>query len=102
MPAKRSKVEIFKEESNFLRYPLLDDLKTPEANVSAASEQLIKFHGSYMQENREDRKGGGGRSWQFMMRTKQVRLQCQGDWERGMVTGNRVGLLRVIGWDGYG
>lgn len=70
-PAKRSKVEFFKEESNFLRYPLLDDLKTEAPNVSAASEQLIKFHGSYMQDNRETRVPGSGKSYQFMMRTRQ-------------------------------
>jgi sulfite reductase beta subunit-like hemoprotein len=48
-PAKRSKVEIIKENSNFLRYPLLEDLKNDEPNVSEPSVQLIKFHGSYQQ-----------------------------------------------------
>ncbi|GJP54713.1 hypothetical protein CLOM_g13764 [Closterium sp. NIES-68] len=70
-PAKRSKVEIYKEESNYLRYPLIDDLANELPNVSAASEQLIKFHGSYMQDDREARQGGGGRAYQFMMRTRQ-------------------------------
>ncbi|CAI5484057.1 unnamed protein product [Closterium sp. Yama58-4] len=69
--AKRSKVEIYKEESDYLRYPLIDDLKNDLPNVSAASEQLIKFHGSYMQDDREARQGGGGRAYQFMMRTRQ-------------------------------
>eukprot|EP00271_Cylindrocystis_brebissonii_P002007 TRINITY_DN1235_c0_g3_i2.p1 TRINITY_DN1235_c0_g3~~TRINITY_DN1235_c0_g3_i2.p1 ORF type:complete len:704 (-),score=155.00 TRINITY_DN1235_c0_g3_i2:114-2225(-) len=67
---KRSKVEIFKEQSNYLRHPLMEELLTPEPNVNAAAEQLIKFHGSYQQENREERKSGQ-RAWQFMMRTKQ-------------------------------
>lgn len=48
-PAKRSKVEIIKENSNFLRYPLMDDLANDEPNVSEPSVQLIKFHGSYQQ-----------------------------------------------------
>lgn len=89
-------MELIKEESSYLRYPLLDDLKNAEPKVSAASEQvrthkkpqilnqdflvtetlidsfqLIKFHGSYQQENRELRKQGI-QSWQFMMRTRQV------------------------------
>eukprot|EP00897_Mesotaenium_endlicherianum_P010359 jgi/Mesen1/9351/ME000061S08796 len=71
-PTKRSKVEIFKEESNFLRWPLLDDLKDDKPNVSAASEQLIKFHGSYQQDNREARSAASGRAYQFMMRTRQL------------------------------
>lgn len=68
-PPKRSKVEIFKEQSNYLRYPLQDDLQTEAPNVSEAAVQLIKFHGSYQQDNREDR--AGGKSYQFMLRTKQ-------------------------------
>ncbi|CAA6659134.1 unnamed protein product [Spirodela intermedia] len=43
---KRSKVEIFKEQSNFLRYPLKED---------------------YQQTNRDER---GVKSYQFMLRTK--------------------------------
>eukprot|EP00475_Leptophrys_vorax_P042655 TRINITY_DN80482_c0_g1_i1.p1 TRINITY_DN80482_c0_g1~~TRINITY_DN80482_c0_g1_i1.p1 ORF type:complete len:683 (-),score=46.99 TRINITY_DN80482_c0_g1_i1:103-2151(-) len=70
-PAKRSKVELFKEASDFLRHPLIEDLATDAPNVSAASEQLIKFHGSYMQDNREQRQAGSGRAFQFMMRTRQ-------------------------------
>jgi sulfite reductase (ferredoxin) len=70
-PAKRSKVEIIKENSNFLRYPLLEDLKNDEPNVSEASVQLIKFHGSYQQDDREKRTFGQGKAYQFMMRTKQ-------------------------------
>lgn len=68
-PPKRSKVEIIKEQSNYLRYPLQDDLQTEAPNVSEAAVQLIKFHGSYQQDNREDR--AGGKSYQFMLRTKQ-------------------------------
>ncbi|KAI3913228.1 hypothetical protein MKW92_028748 [Papaver armeniacum] len=54
---KRSKVEIFKEQSNFIRYPLNEELLN----------ELIKFHGSYMQTNRDER---GTKSYQFMLRTK--------------------------------
>ncbi|GAB4817544.1 hypothetical protein N2152v2_004590 [Parachlorella kessleri] len=70
-PPKRSAVEIIKENSDFLRHPLMEDLVSPEPNVSEPSVQLIKFHGSYMQDNREQRTFGAGKSYQFMMRTRQ-------------------------------
>ena len=68
LPQKRSKVEIFKEQSNYLRYPLQDELQTEAPNINEAAVQLIKFHGSYQQDNREER--SGGKSYQFMLRTK--------------------------------
>ncbi|KAG6590199.1 Sulfite reductase 1 [ferredoxin], chloroplastic, partial [Cucurbita argyrosperma subsp. sororia] len=64
---KRSKVEIFKEHSNFIRYPLNEELLTDAPNLNEAATQLIKFHGSYQQYNREER---GQRSYSFMLRTK--------------------------------
>lgn len=64
---KRSKVEIFKEHSNFIRYPLNEELLNEAPNVNEAATQLIKFHGSYMQTNRDER---GTKSYQFMLRTK--------------------------------
>lgn len=64
---KRSKVEIFKEHSNYIRYPLNEELLTDAPNINEAATQLIKFHGSYQQYNREDR---GQRSYSFMLRTK--------------------------------
>ncbi|XVF47374.1 hypothetical protein PTKIN_Ptkin03bG0103900 [Pterospermum kingtungense] len=64
---KRSKVEIFKEQSNFIRYPLNEEILTDTPNINEAATQLIKFHGSYQQYNREER---GTRSYSFMLRTK--------------------------------
>ncbi|CAA6653631.1 unnamed protein product [Spirodela intermedia] len=55
---KRSKVEIFKEHSNFLRYPLKEELETEAANINEAATQLIKFHGSYQQTNRDEQPSG--------------------------------------------
>lgn len=69
MPPKRSKVEIIKENSNYLRYPLREQLETEAPNVSEDAVQLIKFHGSYQQDNREER-GPGHKAYQFMLRTK--------------------------------
>ncbi|KAI5069181.1 hypothetical protein GOP47_0015482 [Adiantum capillus-veneris] len=69
LPVKRSKVEIIKEQSNYLRFPLKEELETEAPNINEAAVQLIKFHGSYQQDNREDRVGG--KAYQFMLRTKQ-------------------------------
>ncbi|TXG73287.1 hypothetical protein EZV62_001866 [Acer yangbiense] len=64
---KRSKVEIIKEQSNYIRYPLNEELLTDAPNINESATQLIKFHGSYQQYNRDER---GGRSYSFMLRTK--------------------------------
>jgi len=69
--ASRSKVEIIKEKSDYLRHPLLEDLVDGKPNVSNDSVQLIKFHGSYMQDDREARSMGRGKAYQFMLRTRQ-------------------------------
>ena len=47
--AKRSKVEIIKENSDFLRHPLMEELVNDKTFISEESVQLMKFHGSYMQ-----------------------------------------------------
>ncbi|XP_073142435.1 sulfite reductase 1 [ferredoxin], chloroplastic-like [Henckelia pumila] len=64
---KRSKVEIIKEHSNFIRYPLNEELLTDSPNVNEAATQIIKFHGSYQQYDRDERRT---RSYSFMLRTK--------------------------------
>ena len=69
--AARSKVETIKEESDFLRHPLMEELVSPATSINEAAMQLMKFHGSYMQDQREKRAFGGGKYYQFMMRTRQ-------------------------------
>ncbi|KAH6834239.1 sulfite reductase [Perilla frutescens var. hirtella] len=64
---KRSKVEIIKEHSDFIRYPLNEELLTDSPNINESATQLIKFHGSYQQYNRDER---GAKSYSFMLRTK--------------------------------
>mmetsp|Transcript_1137 Transcript_1137/g.3338 ORF Transcript_1137/g.3338 Transcript_1137/m.3338 type:complete len:687 (+) Transcript_1137:92-2152(+) len=68
---KRSAVEIIKENSDFLRHPLIEQLATPETFISEDAAQLYKFHGGYQQDDREKRSFGQGKFYQFMMRTKQ-------------------------------
>eukprot|EP00187_Rhodella_violacea_P014476 CAMPEP_0184716924 /NCGR_PEP_ID=MMETSP0314-20130426/6530_1 /TAXON_ID=38298 /ORGANISM="Rhodella maculata, Strain CCMP 736" /LENGTH=751 /DNA_ID=CAMNT_0027180411 /DNA_START=11 /DNA_END=2266 /DNA_ORIENTATION=+ len=69
-PAKLSKVEGIKTRSNGLRYPLNEELKNSEPNITDESVQIMKFHGSYQQDDREKRFPGQPKAWQFMLRLK--------------------------------
>lgn len=71
MMPKRSKVEIIKENSDFLRHPLMQELVDEKTYISDEAVQLMKFHGSYQQDHREKRAFGQGKFYQFMMRTRQ-------------------------------
>jgi len=69
--ASRSKVEQIKEDSDFLRHPLMEELVSEATSINEPAQQLMKFHGSYMQDHREKRAFGEGKYYQFMMRTRQ-------------------------------
>jgi sulfite reductase (ferredoxin) len=62
-------VEQIKAESVGLRGSLPSELANGEAFLSEGAKQLLKFHGSYQQEDRDARKGGE-KHYQFMIRTK--------------------------------
>jgi len=67
---KPSRVEGIKERSNFLREPLATEMKLDTTHLSADGIQLIKFHGSYQQDNRDNRVKGQEKDYQFMLRTR--------------------------------
>lgn len=67
-PKKLAKIETLKLNSDHLKNPLNDQLKTEEIGVSNDAMQILKYHGSYMQTNREQR---GKKNYQFMLRLKQ-------------------------------
>ncbi|MCI0641919.1 MAG: NADPH-dependent assimilatory sulfite reductase hemoprotein subunit [Gemmataceae bacterium] len=73
-PGKRSAVEIIKENSRHLRGALAQELAQPSDHFSDDDKQLLKFHGSYQQDDRDARKDrhkdGGGKSYIFMVRCK--------------------------------
>ncbi|KAH8050142.1 sulfite reductase [Aureococcus anophagefferens] len=53
------------------RHPLVEDLGDLETiSISHDSYNLLKFHGSYQQDDREKRKKGAEKAWQFMLRLK--------------------------------
>ena len=64
-------METLKENSDFLRHPLMSELVSETTNINEEAGQLMKFHGSYQQDDREKRTMGQGKFYQFMMRTKQ-------------------------------
>lgn len=72
--AKRSAVEGVKESSRQLRGTVLEELGRDSDHFSEADKQLIKFHGSYQQEDRDARKNRGkagvGKHYMFMVRCK--------------------------------
>ena len=67
---KPSKVEGLKERSNFLREPVATELKQDTTHFSEDAIQILKFHGSYQQDNRDNRVKGQEKDYQFMLRTR--------------------------------
>ncbi|MBC7516051.1 MAG: sulfite reductase, ferredoxin dependent [Alkalinema sp. FL-bin-369] len=65
-----SKVEGIKERSDYLREPIASELKNNLSYFSEDSIQLMKFHGSYQQDNRENRIKGQEKDYQMMLRTR--------------------------------
>lgn len=72
--SKRSAVELIKENSRQLRGGIAPELAKDSDHFSEQDKQLIKFHGSYQQDDRDARKDrrkeGAGKSYIFMVRCK--------------------------------
>ncbi|MDF5735369.1 MULTISPECIES: sulfite reductase, ferredoxin dependent [unclassified Nostoc] len=67
---KPSKVEGIKENSNFLREPVATEILQDTTHFTENAVQLLKYHGSYQQDNRDNRLKGQEKDYQFMLRTK--------------------------------
>ena len=67
---KPSKIEKIKANSNFLREPLATELLQDTNHFSEAALQILKFHGSYQQDNRDNRVKGQEKYYQMMLRTR--------------------------------
>lgn len=67
---KLSKVEGLKENSNFLREPVATELLQDTNCFSEDAVQILKFHGSYQQDNRDNRVKGQEKDYQMMLRTR--------------------------------
>jgi sulfite reductase (ferredoxin) len=77
LPAKTSAVEGVKEQSRFLSGDIGPELSDGLDHFGKNSEVLLKFHGTYQQDDRDERGAGGldaegkkKKSYIFMVRTK--------------------------------
>jgi sulfite reductase (ferredoxin) len=66
---KPSKLEVLKEQSNFLREPLASELLEDTTHFTENAVQILKFHGSYQQDNRDNRVKGQEKDYRMMLRT---------------------------------
>jgi sulfite reductase (ferredoxin) len=67
---KLSKVEGIKERSNLLREPVASELLLDTNAFTEDAIQLLKFHGSYQQDNRDNRVKGQEKDYSMMLRTR--------------------------------
>src|SRR2546423_12163799 len=71
---KRSGVEVVKENSRQLRGSIAEELGRDTDHFADADKNLLKFHGTYQQENRDARKNrsqaGVSKHFMFMVRCK--------------------------------
>lgn len=66
---KLSKLEGVKTASRYLRGTIQDQLATADSSIDGDDAQLLKFHGTYQQDNRDNR-GGGSKEFIFMVRSR--------------------------------
>jgi sulfite reductase (ferredoxin) len=71
---KPSKAEALKVASAYLRGMLLEEFRDPSPGISEDSAGVLKFHGSYQQDDRDRRlalkREGKDKAFQFMVRTR--------------------------------
>lgn len=65
-----TKFEQLKASSGHLREPLLSELGNQAPNFTDSAVQILKFHGSYQQDNRDKRQKGQEKEWQMMLRLR--------------------------------
>jgi sulfite reductase (ferredoxin) len=68
--ATPTKFEQLKASSSHLQEPLGSELANELKNFSDSAVQILKFHGSYQQDNRDNRRKGEEKDWQMMLRLR--------------------------------
>jgi len=63
----KSKIEVIKENSNYLRSPLAEEVGNDSSHFGKEAIQVLKFHGTYQQDDRDLREGRD-RHYIFMIR----------------------------------
>jgi sulfite reductase (ferredoxin) len=69
-PVEPTKFEQLKAASGHLREPLLTELGNTAPNFTEPAVQILKFHGSYQQDDRDNRQKGKDKDWQMMLRLR--------------------------------
>jgi sulfite reductase (ferredoxin) len=69
-PKKLAKVEHLKTDSNYLREPVASELLLDTNYFTEDATQILKFHGSYQQDNRDNRVKGQEKDYSMMLRTR--------------------------------
>lgn len=74
MSTDKSKIEFYKETSQYLRGAVAAELAGTVAGFSEPGKQVLKFHGLYQQDDRDQRRAGrpraGQKEYSFMIRSK--------------------------------
>ena len=65
-----SRFEALKQGSGHLHDPLAAELENDSLHFSDSAVQILKFHGSYQQDNRDHRRKGEEKDWQMMLRLR--------------------------------
>ncbi|MEZ6057543.1 MAG: NADPH-dependent assimilatory sulfite reductase hemoprotein subunit [Planctomycetaceae bacterium] len=65
-----SKLEVIKDASNYLHGTIAADLLSDASSVQEDNGNLLKFHGTYQQDDRDDRKNAEGKQYSFMVRSR--------------------------------
>ena len=65
-----TKLEALKAASDHLQEPLASALENDSRQFTDAAVQILKFHGSYQQDNRDNRRKGEDKDWQMMLRLR--------------------------------
>jgi len=65
-----SKFETLKAGSGHLREPLASELLNDSPSFTDGAVQILKFHGSYQQDDRDNRRKGEEKDWQMMLRLR--------------------------------
>src|ERR671920_1584885 len=67
-----SKVELAKRQGRHLRGTIAETLAAEATHFGGDDASLLKFHGTYQQDDRDERKGreaaGADKAWSFMVR----------------------------------
>lgn len=69
-PPKLQKIEQVKANSQYLYAPLQEELENERIYLDHDAMVILKYHGSYQQDNRDNRRKGVEKEYQFMLRLK--------------------------------